>query len=242
MSKVHGSRAVLYLAQYNLSGYSNDISQSMALELVEVTGQGQGNNPVREYIPGHLNWKLSEKGFWDYGAGNPENVLNELLGTLGQVMYSPLGGNAGDAAYGGYSSPFNGGDVMSPFNGAVAFTLEVQGAQRFSRCKTLGRKTATVVENGAAQDLGAAGTNGVEAFLAVTAFNGTNATLKVQSSADGATGWADRVTFTTITTPTSERLLQGSTSDRYLRYALTGTFTSITFFVIARNVNIESWN
>lgn len=242
MSKVHGARAILYLAQYNLSGYSNDISQSMKMEVVDVSPQGQTPPFVHEYIPGLLSWTLSQKGFWDFAVGNPEDVFNELLGTLGQVIYSPSGGGVGEVAYGGYSSPFAGGDVMSPLNGAVGVSLAVTGAHVLARCKSLGRKTATAGENGTAQNLGAAGTDGVEAFLAVTAFTGTDATIKVQSSADGSTGWADRVTFTQITAVTSERLVAGTTTDQYLRYVLSGTFSSISFLVIARNVGVHGWN
>lgn len=242
MSKYHGSKSALYVAQYNLSGYSNDIAPSMTLEVIDVTTQGQSGNPVKEVLPGLVAWKLSEKGFWDYALGTPDDVLNALLGTLAQVIYAPSGGGAGGVAYAGYSSPFSGADISSPVNGAVAFSLEITGSNRFARCKGLGNKTATGAENGAAQDLGAAGTQGVEAFVCVTAFSGTSATLKVQSSADGATGWADRATFTSITDATSERVAAGSTTDRYLRYALSGTFSSISFMVIARNVGVDSWN
>lgn len=242
MSKVHGAKSKLWLAQYDVSGYSNDIAPAMTRDPVDVTAQGQVAPAVKTFIPGLLTWKFTEKGFWDYAVGTPDDVMNALFGTQAQLMYSPPGGNAGDVAYGGYSAPFTQYDIMNPLNGAVAFQLAVTGNDKLSRCKVLGAKTATAGENGSAQDLGASGTAGIEAFLAVTAFTGTSATLKVQSSADGATGWADRGTFTSITAATSERIAAGTTTDRYLRYALSGTITSISFVVIARNVGVELWN
>lgn len=239
---VHGSKAALWVAQYNISGYSNDIAPSMTLDVVDVTGQGQVNAAPKIFIPGLLTWKLSEKGFWDYAVGTPDDIFNSLLGTLLQVIYSPSGGNAGDIAYGGYSAPFSSNSVMNPINNAVAFALEVTGSNKMSRCKVLGKVTAVGAQNGAAQDMSAGGVAGVESFLSVTAFTGTNATIKVQSSTDGVSGWADRVTHTLVTAPTSERLLQGTTTDRYLRYALTGTITSITFIIAARTVGVDAWS
>lgn len=235
MAAKHGSKSGLWLAQYNVAGQTNDVSPSVTLDVVDVTPEGGATD--KQFLPGLLSWKLSQKGFFDGGAtGTIDAILAALLGAAHQVMHTPGDMSAGAICYAGYGSLGERYQVSSPLNGAVAIEFDVMGNNALSRAKALGQKTATGAENGAAFDVGAAGTAGVESFLTVTAFSGTTATLKVQSSADGASGWADRVTHTAVTAVTSERVASGTTTDRYLRYALTGTFSSITFILAARNV------
>jgi hypothetical protein len=83
---------------------------------------------------------------------------------------------------------------------------------------------------------------GLQAYLQVTSFTGTDVTIKLQSSMDNAAtdAYAD-VTgggFTTVTSgPTSERIATSATLpiERYLRVVTTtsGGFTSLTFNVVA---------
>jgi hypothetical protein len=89
-------------------------------------------------------------------------------------------------------------------------------------------------------DLGIDYAFGLQAFLQVTAFTGTDCTIKLQESSDNGVGdaWAD-VTgggFTQVTTaPVTQRIQTGLTLsvERYLRVVTSGTFTSITFAVMA---------
>lgn len=235
MAAKHGSKSGLWLAKYNVAGQTNDVAPGVTLDVIDVTPEGGATD--KQFLPGLLSWKFSAKGFFDGGAaGTMDAILAALLGAAHQVIHTPGEMAAGAIAYAGYGSLGERYQVSSPLNGAVAVEFDVNGNNVLARAKVLGQKTATGAENGAAFDLGAAGTLGVESFLAVTAFSGTSATLKVQSSADGLSGWADRVTHTAVTSATSERVASGTTTDRYLRYALTGTFSSITFILAARNV------
>ena len=96
----------------------------------------------------------------------------------------------------------------------------------------LGAETAN--QNGAAQNNGAASTNGGEGFLEVTAYSGfTSVVVKVQDSADGSTGWADILTFATVTVgPTQERVAIAGTVRQYTRYTIAVTGAgSVTFQV-----------
>lgn len=241
MAAKHGSASGLWLAQYDVAGQSNDIAPSMTLDTVDATPEGGAT--WKTFIPALLSWKFSQKGFFDGGAaGTIDAILAALLGAATVQMIHTLGDrSAGALALCGYGSLGERYQVSSPLNGAVAVEFDVTGNNALSRAKTLGQKTATGAENGAAFDAGAAGTLGVESFLSVTAFSGTDATLKVQSSADGSSGWADRVTHTVIAGATYERVASGTTTDRYLRYALTGTFTSISFVIAARNVGQDAF-
>lgn len=103
---------------------------------------------------------------------------------------------------------------------------------------TPGVRTDTAATNGADLDNGASSAFGAQAYLQVTAFTGTDATVKVQHSADNST-WSDLITFTQVTAaPASQRLAVSGTVDRYVRVSTvtTGGFTSATFAVaFARN-------
>jgi hypothetical protein len=82
----------------------------------------------------------------------------------------------------------------------------------------------------AALDNAASTAGGVKAFLHLTAFSGTDVTIKVQESADNL-AWADLITFTQATGATSEVAAATGTIDRYLRVDISGTFTTVTFAV-----------
>lgn len=101
---------------------------------------------------------------------------------------------------------------------------------------TAGLRTDTAATFGASLDNGAATAFGAQAYLQVTGFTGTDVTVKVQHSADGAL-WADLIVFTQVTAaPASQRLATATnavTVSRYLRAATitAGGFTSATFAV-----------
>jgi hypothetical protein len=102
-----------------------------------------------------------------------------------------------------------------------------------------GKRTDTAATLGTSIDTTASAAFGAQAYLQVFApFTGTDATVKVQDSADNVT-FADvtGLTFTQITAgPTSERLAtaSGATVRRYLRASTvtTGGFSSLTFAVV----------
>lgn len=91
--------------------------------------------------------------------------------------------------------------------------------------------------NGTAVDLAAETSHGLQAYLHVFAFTGTDMTVVVEDSADGSTGWATvtGATFTQVTAaPAKERIETGrsQTVRRHLRVASSGTFTSATIGVV----------
>lgn len=107
---------------------------------------------------------------------------------------------------------------------------------------TAGLRTDTSATSGTGVDLGTGSTAfGLQAYLHVTDFTGTDVTVKIQESSDNGVGdaWAD-VTgggFTQITSaPGAQRIAtaSGQTVERYLRAVTTtsGGFTSVTFVVI----------
>jgi hypothetical protein len=105
---------------------------------------------------------------------------------------------------------------------------------------TAGLRTDTAATNGTAVDGAAATAFGLQAYLQVTAFTGTDVTIKIQESSDnGADAYADVVGggFTQVTAaPFTQRIATGTglAVERYLRVATTtaGGVTSVTFNVI----------
>lgn len=99
---------------------------------------------------------------------------------------------------------------------------------------TAGIRTDTTATNGASLDAGASSAFGLQAYCHLTAFTGTNVTVKLQDSSDNVsfsdvTGGA----FTAFTAVGAQRIETGRALSvaRYLRVATTGTFTSATFLV-----------
>jgi hypothetical protein len=121
-----------------------------------------------------------------------------------------------------------------------AFGLE------WGRQMTAGKRTDTGAANGTSVDFTTGSTTfGLQAYLQVFSFTGTDVTVKLQESSDNGAGdaFAD-VTgggFTQITSgPTVERIATASnqTVERYLRVvtATTGGFSSLVFAVmVCRN-------
>jgi hypothetical protein len=134
-------------------------------------------------------------------------------------------------------------------DGDLMFKFQAQGNGLGIDCGkllTAGLRTDTTATNGTGVDqlvdTAATGSyaHGLQSFLQVSAFTGTNCTITLQESSDNGSGdaWA-AVTggaFTAVTSAPYTQRIQTSltqTVERYLRVVTTGTFTSITFAVMA---------
>jgi len=112
----------------------------------------------------------------------------------------------------------------------AAFTFAA-GASQAAPAKPAADESASV-------DYGASSAFGLQAYLHILDFTGTDVDISVQSSSDnGAVDtWADitGAVFTTATGTGWERVqtARNATIERYLRVAATGTFSSVTFAVI----------
>ncbi|HJV15616.1 MAG TPA: hypothetical protein VJ625_17150 [Propionibacteriaceae bacterium] len=140
-------------------------------------------------------------------------------------------------------------DGSRPNDGDLMFGYQAQANGLGLDCGkllTAGKRTDTTATNGTGVDqlvdTLATGSYafGLQAFLQVTAFTGTNCTVKLQESSDNGAGdaWTDVTggAFTAVTAaPYTQRIQTGLTQtvERYLRVVTTGTFTSITFAVMA---------
>lgn len=103
---------------------------------------------------------------------------------------------------------------------------------------TAGVRTDTGATNGTSYDFGGATSFGWQAYLQVTAFSGTDVTIKLQDSANNS-AFSDLSGggFTTVTAAPASQRLQAATSTatvrQYVRVATTtsGGFSSVSFAV-----------
>lgn len=126
-------------------------------------------------------------------------------------------------------------------NGEFTFNVNSQANQyglEWGKLLTAGLRTDTVATNGASLDQTTVSTAfGFQAYLHVSAFVGTDVTIKIQDSADNVT-FADLASaaFTAVSgAHVTQRLAVGGTAvvRRYVRVSTTtvGGFTSATFAV-----------
>lgn len=101
---------------------------------------------------------------------------------------------------------------------------------------TPGTQTDTEPTDSASFDLGAAGSNGAQAYLHVFSVTGASCTVSIESSSDDddTDPFASLIDFTAATGATSERKTVSGTVERYLRIATSGTFSECTFAVVIK--------
>lgn len=241
MAKQSGLGDGFWYAGYDVSGDINSLGRigggPAALDLTDITQSAfDRDGGTRD---GSLEWTsyfnpATDRAHDRFSAlPTADQVATYLRGTsLGspaaclvgkQVNYD--GGRANDGGF-----LFN---LQAVANG---FGLE------WGRQLTAGKRTDTGAANGTGVDYsGAAGTFGLQAWLHVFSFTGTDATVKIQQSSDNGAGdaFAD-VTgggFTQVTSgPTSERIqtARDQAVERYLRVVTTtsGGFSSLVFGVV----------
>jgi hypothetical protein len=165
-----------------------------------------------------------------YGAGTTLGDISACL-VGNQINYDPNRGN----------------------DGSLTNTTQMLGngyGLDWTRQMTAGKRTDTAATDGSSVDFGTGSTtHGLQAYLQVFSFTGTDVTVKLQESSDNGVGdaWVD-VTgggFTQITSgPTSQRIQTSRTLtvERYLRVVTvtTGGFTSLVFHVSVRRNKVAT--
>lgn len=238
MAKESGLGDNLYIAGYNASG---DIQQLGRI----------GGGPALLNMTGIDKSAYERKGGLRDGAfemttffntDSVDGATHEKLSALprtdviltycrGTTLGSPAASLVGKQV--GYD-PQRGDDGM------ITFTVSAQAngyGIEWGRQLTAGVRTDTAATNGASIDTTASADFGGQAYLQVFSFTGTDATVKIQDSADNST-FADvtGMAFTQITSgPTSERIAIANTATirRYVRAVTVTTagFTELAFAV-----------
>jgi hypothetical protein len=238
MAFLHGKATAVLGDQVALTGYLNQTQISKKVQTVHVTTYG---NDDKEFIAGLGEGTVAFQGLFDAGANASDvTFYNEAQAAAGMVVSVGHGGltignrvTMCQAREGSYN-------IQSPVNDAVrlsaSFTCD-SGINNGFSLHDLEAETGTGDYAGV-DDLGTPGTTafGGVGHIHVTAWTGTDMTVKIQDSSDGA-GWGDLLTFTQVTGTTQERKTVSGTIERHLRAQISAaTITSATFAVcFARN-------
>jgi hypothetical protein len=237
MAKVTGLGDNLYVGGYQVSNDTSGLSRigggPTALDFTGI------DKSAYERLGGLRTGEISFTGFFNPTAGGLHTALSSLP-TADVIATYARGTAIGDncAMCNGKSIDYG---VTRSNDGMVQISCTVMSdgfGLEWGQNLTSGLRVDTAATNGTGLDTLASASFGGQAYLQVTAFSGTDVTVKIQDSADNAT-FADVATFAftqiTTTTPQAQRIATSNTATlrRYLRASTvtTGGFTSLTFHV-----------
>lgn len=237
MTKQTGMGDNFYVGGYDLSGDVNSLSNiSSPYEIDDVTAITQFAN---ERVLLRRDGSMEFVTYMNIAAGQAHPVLSALPRTDVAVAYF-RGTTLGNPAACMVAKQIN-YDGNRADSGALRFTTQAQANSyglEWGKSLTAGKRTDTSATNGSSIDTTGALNFGAQAYLQVFSFTGTDATVKIQDSADNSS-FADvtGLSFTQITAaPTSERKATSNTATirRYLRAVTvtTGGFSSLAFAVV----------
>jgi hypothetical protein len=229
----------LYLAQYNLTGYTNEMSVTASAEEVDNTVFGA---TTRSRAAGLMDVEASASGFLEADATSAatfkiDDILNQKhLVTNQPLTYCPTTGAQGEKAFSflaAVGEVNRGGTVGEMYKFDMSAYCTGGQLVRMTVMET-GAKTAT--GNGTGQQLGAvSATQKMYAVLHVIAASGTTPSITVKVQSDDNSGFSsptDRFTFTAATGLTSEWAtpVNGAITDDYWRlvWTVSGTTPSLT--------------
>lgn len=244
MTKISGLGQNFYIAGYNLSGDVGSITRcACPMTPLDVTAiDKSAYERIGGQRDGVLDWEC-----WFNDAALQEHAALKNPAITDRIVTWTTGTSIGSSVASMVAKQTN-YDMTREQNGSLHFSVSAIAngyAMEWGKMGTAGVRTDTGATAGSALDSGAATTNfGLQAYLHVFSFTGTDATIKLQESSDnGADAYAD-VTgggFTQVTAaPTSQRIATATNLavERYLKVTTvtTGGFSSLAFAVaIVRN-------
>lgn len=244
MTKQSGLGAAFWIDGRDISGDIASLSRmNNARNLLEMTAI---DKLAIERTHSHRDGGMEIDSFYDVAAGAAFGAIQDVPATGTRIaMYVHRGSTLATPAFAlvcrQAESTGNRGEDGSY---TWTHTLESDGwGVDWTTMLTPGKETDTGAANGTGVDFAASTSFGLQAYLQVFSFTGTDATVKIQDSADNAT-FADvtGAAFTSITTaPQAQRLqtARNGTVRRYLRAVTTtsGGFSSLVFAVgVRKNV------
>ncbi len=250
MTKQTGLGDALYVDGFDLSGGIQALGQigggPAALDLTTI------RQLAMDRKGGIRDGRIETTSFVDSDAGSAHTVFasltlnNEIITyCLGEALGNPAAClTAKQANYDG--SRDTAGNLVFKTSAVATGGTGLE----WGRQNTAPGRTDTAATNGASLDWAAGTAFGLQAYLHVLSFSGTDATVKIQQSSDngGADAWADVTggsfgAVTTGTAPLARRLetTRALAIERYLRVVTTTSagFTSLRFLVVIRKNRSE---
>ena len=247
MGKDQGLGANFYIDGVDLSGDTNALSKiSKSLLPLDFTGIDKF---AYEKLPGKLDGAIDWESFMNPTAGQSHPTLSNPPRTDRIITYVHKAAVLGTPCASivvkqmdyGVNRPTDGRLITSVKSLANAYWLD------WGRSLTTGKATLSAAGNTTGVDfqiMGAPAAFGLQAYLQVFAFTGTDATLTLQGSSDNAVGdpYANITGggFTVVTSaPQAQRIAtaRNLAVERYMRVNVAGTFTNLVFQL---QVNVNS--
>ena len=241
---IHGKNTAVYIDEFDLSSYFNDVSVTLDNDTAETTAFGDTN---KSFILGTRGGTLSMSGMW---AADTDGSDEELQALLGNATTPILTVRQGAAAIGSRAIIAQANETNYAISNPVAdvstisadfectpnqvsnLTFALAGGVQLTAGASIAHGSLgnlSSVDNAASSANGGAGTLHVP-----TNTVGGNTTIKIQHSANNST-WADLISFTVVgsSAKTSEIKAVSGTVNRYLRATAStaGSSGSITFMV-----------
>ncbi len=233
MTKSTGLGAALWVDEFILSNDIQSVDVSGGPAALDVTGIDKS---AHERLGGLRDGSLSCTAFMNDTAGQAHPVLSALPTTDTILTYAHRSAAVGDAAASIIGKQV-GYDGTRSADGMLTFSVDAQSSQEgvtWGKLGTAGVIDVTAVGDQSSIDNAAASTDGLRAFIHVTEFTGTDATILIEESSDDGAGdaFATIASFTSVITEGAEAISVTGAIERYLRVAVTaGTFTSMSFVV-----------
>jgi hypothetical protein len=236
MAKSGGLGDNLYVGGYDVSGDIGSVDKIQGgHKPIDVTAI---NKSAFERIGGLRDGSMSWKAFFNTAVGQAHPVLSAL--PTADVMATYCRGTTLGSPCASLVAKQLNYDGNRGNSGEFTFSVDAEAnayGLEWGVLLTAGLRTDTAATNGTGVDTTAAASFGAQAYLQVSAFIGTDVTVKIQDSADNVS-FADvtGLAFTQVTAaPFTQRLATSNTATirRYVRAVTvtTGGVTSVTFAV-----------
>lgn len=232
MAFVHGKGSGVWMNEFDFSSDLTQYNFGRTRQLVNVTTFG---NDDKVFLAGLAEGQINLQGVWNAAANQTDEEIVALDGSQVLVSASPTAAAAiGDRVH-MVTGELSNYQPRSPVNDAARFSVSYMGDEGAYPGVVLHSNTQrSSTSTGYASVDGGAGnapsSNGATAFLHVTQFDGTDATITIEDSANDST-FGSLQAFTQVTGVGSEVIRPTGDVERYVRVALSGTFTTITFIV-----------
>ncbi len=225
---VHGKNAGVFVAQFDLSGDFTGYNFGKNRQNPDVTTMG---NDDRVLLAGLRDGSMSVQGVFNNATDKSDEEFAALDGVETVFTASPTAASAiGDRAHmvNGFIDNYQ---PRSSITDAVRFSSGITASAGAYLGQIIHHNNQeSSVGDSASINYGATTTTGATAFIHVTQFSGTDATITVEDATTEPT-YGSLVAFTQVTGLTSEKVEVTGEVLKFVRVALTGTFTTITFVV-----------
>jgi hypothetical protein len=246
---VHGRSTEVYLDEFSMSPYFNNVDVALTNDTAEVTAYSATS---KAYILGIADGTLSMSGLWTADTDGSDEELHAILGSASaaNITVAEAGGTIGNRATIARCDEVSYA-ISNPVGDVSTITADFQGTSTSGALGTMtyGITSGFQLTTGSSIDYNALGAlTGVDGAASSSAggagllhvptnsVGGGTTTIKIQhDSASDFSSAADLISFTAVaaSTKTSEMVVCSGTVNRYVRATAStaGSSGSITFMV-----------